>query len=178
MSADTKPCRHCGETILSIARVCRHCHSNQGWFSNQRDPRHLMLALPFVLLVVAIPVGALAWAHSRAAQTFTTKSSCRGQVSAEVLSYELRPSESRVHLYVLAQIRNDSAGDVSEPAIRIESFDASGNLKDTFVRTIYGANIEPGHPKVFRIDGDSLLDGAQLKKLRAYVESATCRSAW
>ena len=49
---ETKSCRHCGEPILTVARVCKHCRSNQGWFSNQKDPRYLWVLLPVVLLAV------------------------------------------------------------------------------------------------------------------------------
>jgi hypothetical protein len=179
-STETKDCRHCGEPILAVARVCKHCQSNQSWFSNQRDPRYLWLLLPIVLLAVVVPFGVLSLVEKKAMPTAAQnqKDSCRGLVEAKSSSYEVRTIEKREHMFVLVQVENKSSSNVSNPVIRVEILDANGDVKDTFIRSVYGADIRPNQSYLLRVEGDTIVDGSSVKGVRAEVASAVCKPAW
>jgi hypothetical protein len=179
-STETKTCRHCGEPILAVARVCKHCRSNQGWFSNQRDPRYLWVLLPIVLLAVAVPLGVISVIESKAKRTLVENrnDSCRDLVGVRSSSYEVRTIEKHERMFVLVEVENRSSGNVSNPVIRVEILDATGKVKDTFIRTVYGADIRPNQPYLLRVEGDTVIDGSSIKAVRAVVASAVCKSAW
>jgi hypothetical protein len=117
-------------------------------------------------------------AKAKFSKTATPNTSCRTSITAKSIKYELRTVESRAHLYVFVQLVNNSDSDVSDPVIRIEAIDLNGGLKDTFIRTFYGANIEPHRGHTLRVEGDTILDKTPLKEVTARIESAACKSAW
>jgi len=179
-NTETKNCRHCGEPIIAVARVCKHCRSNQTWFSNQRDPRYLWVLLPVVLLAVAAPIGVISLVEGKAKRTLLQdqNDSCRGLVAVKSKSYEIRTIDKHERMFVLVEVENKSPGHVSNPAIRVEILDANGEVKDTFIRSVYGADIGPNRPYLLRVEGDTVIDGSLVKSVRVEVTSAVCKSAW
>ena len=177
-STETKNCRHCGEPILAVARVCKHCHSNQGWFANQRDPRYLLIILPIVLAFVAVPLVIISLKEKKASLTVAQKESCRGLVVVKSSSFDVRTIEAHDHLFVRVQVENRSAVDVSDPVIRVLVVDANGDIKDTFVRSVYGANIPANQLYLLRVEGDTSVERSSIKAVRAQVASVVCKPAW
>jgi hypothetical protein len=176
-SADTKNCRHCGEPILAIARVCKHCLSNQGWYASQRDPRYLLLVVPIVLLFVAVPLVVISFIEKIPDRAISQNDTCRGLVTGRSTSYDVRTIDEHDHLFVRVQVENRSKVDISDPVIRVEIVDGNGAVKDTFIRTVYGANIPPSQPYLLRVEGDTTVDRSSIKEVRAQVVGAACRRA-
>jgi hypothetical protein len=175
---ELKACRHCGEPILPVARVCRHCHSNQGWFSNQRDPRfHLLIALLLLPLLV-VPFMLMRDARAKFNRVVSPDASCRGLVSVKSSSYDTRSIDGRDRLFVRAEVVNTSSTDVSDPAIRVLMIGPEGEVEDTFIRTVYDANIAPQRAYWLRVDGEMTVEPIRVKEIRAEIASADCKPAW
>ena len=177
-STETKNCRHCGEPILAVARVCKHCRSNQSWYASQRDPRYFLFILPLVLALVAVPLVIIGLTEKRASLAVAQKESCRGLVVVKSSSFDIRTIEAHDHLFVRVQVENRSTVDVSDPVVRVLVVDANGDVKDTFIRAVYGANIPANQPYLLRVEGDISVERSSIKEVRAQVASAVCKAAW
>jgi len=121
MNAETKPCRHCGEPILAVARVCRHCKSNQTWSAGQRDPRFQLMVVLVLLPLLAIRSFILRDAESQFERSFSPESSCRGLVKVTTSQHEVRTTEGHEGLFVRVQLTNGSKSDISDPVIKVEA---------------------------------------------------------
>jgi len=175
----TKACRHCGEPILQVARICKHCHSNQGWFSSNRDPRYTFVALA----IIAALTGAFAFALPRRLgkqvdRALKPDTSCVGLVTVKASNHFTRLVDGRDRLFVRVQLDNQWTGDVSDPALRVLVFGPSGAVEDTFIRGVYDANLPPKQLNWVRVDGDLATDPDKIKEVRADVVSIDCKPAW
>lgn len=175
---ETKACRHCGEAILVVARICKHCQSNQAWFGSPRDARFHLLVLLIVLPFVFLPLVMLNRSRTKLNRAIRDDTSCRGLVVVKERSYQMRTIEGRDRLYVRVQLENRSKVDVSDPVIRIEIANAGASVADTFTRTVYGENIPASQPYWVRVDGEITIDPTTIKDVRASVASADCKPAW
>jgi hypothetical protein len=136
------------------------------------------LVLPIILAFVAVPLVLLGLTERKAGRAIGRQESCRGLVTARAISYDIRTIETHDHLFVRAQVDNRSALDVSDPVIRVEVVDGNGNVKDTFIRPVYGANIPPNQPYLLRVEGDTTVERSSIKEVRAQIASVSCKPAW
>jgi hypothetical protein len=128
-----------------------------------------------ILAFVAVPLVVMSLTGKKAV---AQKESCRGLVVAKSSSYDVRTVEAHDHLFVRVQVDNRSTVDVSDPVIRVEIVDRNGDVKDTFIRPVYGANIPPNQPYLLRVEGDTTVDRSSIKEVRAQIASAVCKPTW
>ena len=178
---ETKACRHCSSLIEASARVCPHCRSYQGWFTSTRDPRFFPVAvlgglLTFCLLLFFVRY--LAMAEDRKKPERPAESPCRGLVVAAMSNHTVEKKDSIDRLFVRVFVENKFKGDVSDPVIRVDVLGKDGEPLDTFVRTIYGANLPATSGAWFRVADDLAADPSAIVSVKASVQRADCRSAW
>jgi len=113
---NTKECRHCKQPIHPEARICQHCHSSQGWFASQRDPRYALLVIGLILLLV-VPL--FVWFPSLIADP-------GGRPSLLVSGTEVRYTNAPegVRVFAMGQLRNESQVEASRIWLRLELFAA------------------------------------------------------
>jgi hypothetical protein len=103
---------------------------------------------------------------------------CRGQVSAVSSNHAIEKKDNIDRLFVRVLIENKFQKDVSDPVIRIDAFGKNGELVDTFVRTIYGANLPPASSAWFRVSDDLSVDPSIVVSVKASVQRADCHGSW
>jgi hypothetical protein len=181
MNAETKPCRHCGEAILAQARMCKHCHSAQGWLAGQKDPRLQKLVLiglvPFFALV-GFAIYETRSRMNRVSSTIAASGACRGLVLLKNSTHVVSKGEQGERILVRFQLENRATTAVSDPTIQIDVLDSAGLNVDAFHKTIYGLSIEPGKATWSRVEGDLVSPSPTIASVKADVVSADCKSAW
>jgi hypothetical protein len=174
----TKNCRHCGEAILQVARVCKHCRSHQTWAAGQADPRYLALVVLVVLILFSVPFALFQTVETKLHDRLSPPSSCRGKLTVTAIAYDVEQADGHQHLFVRVQVENQWDADVSDPTLRILVLAPSGEVRDTFIRSIYGANIPPREPYWLRVEGGLTADPTTVKEIRAEITQAKCESTW
>lgn len=135
----------------------------------------MKIFLPILVLAVSVPIVAASVTRAKLARPSGDSDACRSQVTARSSVYEIRTIDSREHLFVFVQVDNRAGDDISDPVIRVEVLDGSGTVKDTFIRTVYGARIPPGETSLLRVDADTTLTGSSITVVRASIEDANCK---
>jgi hypothetical protein len=138
----------------------------------------MMVTMLAIIPLVAAPIFFVSRAKEKLNRTISPDVSCRGQVTINASSYDTREYEGRTRLFVRAEIVNRSSTDISDPAIRVLMIGQSGAVEDTFIKTVYDANIAPQKPYWLRVDGEMTVDPLQVKEVIAEVASADCKPAW
>src|SRR6187399_2786669 len=95
----TKSCRHCGEPILQVARICKHCHSSQGWFAGNRDPRYTFVVLGIMGVIFVAALTLLSRVKTKRDRRVDPDLSCRGLVSVKTSAHFTRLVEGRERLF-------------------------------------------------------------------------------
>jgi hypothetical protein len=103
---------------------------------------------------------------------------CRGQVVVTESSLIVEKRESVTRLYVRVLLQNTFNRDVSDPVVRVDALGKDGELLDTFIRTIYGANIPATSSVWFRVADAIAIDPATIVSVKASVQKADCHGAW
>ena len=162
------------------ARVCPHCGSHQGWFSSSRDPRFFPVSVLGWLSTVCI----LAFAIHHFTEEDHKKPerpvepACRGLVVVAKSDYAVQKSENSDKLLVRVLLENKFKGDVSEPVIRVDVLGKNDELIDTFVRTVYAANLPATSSAWFRVADILAVDPSAIVSVRASLQRADCRGSW
>lgn len=177
---EEKNCRHCSAPIGSAARVCPQCRSHQGWFSSTRDPRFFLVSMFSWLLAVSLFALLIHHATNEEKKKvdIPPEPTCRGQVVVTESSHTIEKRESITRLYVRVLLQNKFNRDVSDPVVRVDALGKDGELLDTFIRTIYGANIPATSSVWFRVADAIAVDPATIVSVRASVQKADCHGAW
>ena len=180
-SPESKVCRHCSSLMETAARVCPHCRSHQGWFASTRDPRFFLVS---VLGLLSISCVFLFFIHyltdqDRKRLNPLVESPCRGLVIATTSNHTVEKKDNIDRLFVRVFVENKFKRDVSDPVIRVDVLGRDGEVLDTFVRTIYGANLPGTSSAWFRVADDLAMDPSKtIVSVKASVQRADCRSAW
>jgi hypothetical protein len=69
-------------------------------------------------------------------------------------------------------------GDVSEPVIRVDVLGKNDELIDTFVRTVYAANLPATSSAWFRVADILAVDPSAIVSVKASLQRADCHGSW
>ena len=173
MSTDTKPCRHCRQPIAIDARLCQHCHGYQSWIANHRDPRYWIV---WPILVFAALAAFLFLMRS----TFEPGED-HGQpprLTVSDTTTRVVPASEGQRIFVLGRVQNTSAQDAATIWFRVNLFDTTDYIVDSFLAQSHGL-IVPGYVSAtFRVFGPISVASADVKRVEVTIERAKVRSKW
>lgn len=170
---NTKECRHCRQPIHEQARICQHCKGNQGWFANQTDPRFTVFLIGAMLLIF-IPLAI--WLPDLMFRSAEPKASPNLVVAGTTVHYAALTDGTRV--LALGQVRNESQAEASRIWMRLELFDASGQLIDTVLQEQSGLIVPQSGAKPFRITAMTTVSPSDVKRVVVTVERARERGKY
>jgi hypothetical protein len=170
---DTKECRHCRQLIAAKARLCQHCHGYQSWTANQRDPRYWVI-WPVMLIAV---FGAFAFAMPLAFDRGERRSD-PPQLSVSGVSSRIVPAPDGQRIFVVGRVDNASARDGAKIWFRVNLYDASNRLADTFLGESYGLIAPAQGGAMFRVIAPTSVSQDDVKRIEVVVERARSRDKW
>ncbi len=162
------------------ARVCPHCGSHQGWFSSTRDPRFFLVSVLGWSVAVCLVVFFIKYFMDEDKKKLSSPAepSCRGLVTVSSSKHTVETKDNVDRLFVQVLLENKFKGDVSDPVIRVDVSGKSGELLDTFVRPVYGANLPATSSAWFRVGDLLAIDPATITSVKASVQKVDCHGSW
>jgi hypothetical protein len=162
------------------ARVCPQCGSHQGWFSSTRDPRFFLVSVLGWLSAVCIVAFVIHHFtdEDRKKSERSLEPTCRGLVVVAKSDYAVQKSENSDKLLVRVLLENKFKGDVSEPVVRVDVLGKNDDLIDTFVRTVYAANLPGMSSAWFRVADILAVDPSAIISVKASLQRADCHGSW
>jgi len=173
MSIDTKPCRHCRQPIAVDARLCQHCHGYQSWTANERDPRYWVVWPILVFVVLA--------AFLFLMRTTFEPGEDHGQpprLTVSETTTRVVPASDGQRIFVLGRVQNTSSNDAATIWFRVNLFDESNQLVDSFLAQSQGLVVPGNGSTTFRVVGSISVAAANVKRVEVTVERAKVRSKW
>jgi len=162
------------------ARVCPHCGSHQGWFSSTRDPRFFLVSVLGWSTAVCLVVFFIKYFMDEDKKKISAPAepSCRGLVTVSSSKHTVETKDNVDRLFAQVLLENRFKGDVSDPVIRVDVFGKSGELIDTFVRSVYGANLPAASSAWFRVADILAIDPTTIDSVKASVQKVDCHGSW
>jgi hypothetical protein len=104
--------------------------------------------------------------------------SCRGLVTVASSKHTVETKDSVDRLFAQVLLENKYKGDVSDPVIRVDVLGKNGEMLDTFVRSVYGANLPAASSAWFRVGDILAIDPAAIGSVKASVQKVDCHGSW
>lgn len=171
---ETKECRHCKQPIHKDARRCQHCQGMQGWISDQRDPRTLLIVFVPILFIFA-----LIYPLSKTVTKPLERNDLdRSAISVSKVTYRFGSGNSSDKIFIYGEMLNSSPVDAGKICLRVNLLNAQNAVVDSFVQSPDVAVIPANGTVKFRVIAETPARSEEIKKAEVAAERVRTRGRW
>lgn len=163
---ETKPCRLCGESVKSSARVCPHCHQWQSWWSmSQASPA------VFAWLSAAVVI-AVFWSMSSSIMRRNFLYETEGALTITESRFEFARMESQWFITTLGTIRNNTDKTWTNLHFAVRYYNNEGKMVDVINENQYHLVIAPRSEAAFRVRAQAATEQGQYARHEVRITKA------